>query len=38
MKPFKELTELENKVLLKFPAIISLLAANKNNKLDIAEK
>ena len=38
MKAFKELTESENKALLKFPAFISLLAANSDNKLDEAEK
>lgn len=38
MKPFKELTESENRVLLKFPAFISLLVANSDNKLDEAEK
>ncbi len=38
MIPFKELTESENKALLKFPAIISMLAANGNHKLDAAEK
>ena len=38
MKPFKELTESENKELLKFPAFISLLAANSDNKLDAEEK
>lgn len=38
MKPLKELTETENKELLKFPAFISLLAANNDNKLDAAEK
>lgn len=38
MKSFKDLTELENKELLKFPAIISLLAANSDNKLDAVEK
>lgn len=38
MKPFKELTETENKELLKFSAFISLLAANSDNKLDAAEK
>ena len=38
MKPFKELTEPDNKALLKFPAFISLLAANSDNKLDEAEK
>ena len=38
MKPFKELTESENKELLKFPAFISLLAANSDNKLDEVER
>ena len=38
MKPFKKLTESENKALLKFPAFISLLAANSDNKLDESEK
>ena len=38
MKPFKKLTELENKALLKFPAFISLLAANIDDKLDEAER
>ena len=38
MKAFKELTELENKALLKFPVLISLLAANSDDKLDAAEK
>ena len=38
MKPFKELTESENEAPLKFPAYISLLTANKDNKLDEAEK
>ncbi len=38
MKPFKKLTETESKELLKFPAFISLLAANSDNKLDVAEK
>jgi hypothetical protein len=38
MKPFKELTESENKALLKFPAFISLLATNSDNKLDAVEK
>jgi hypothetical protein len=38
MKPFKKLTESENKELLKFPAFISLLAANNDNKLDTTEK
>lgn len=38
MKAFKELTEPENNALLKFPAFISLLAANSDNKMDEAEK
>ena len=38
MKPFKELTEWENKELLKFPAFISLLASNSDNKFDTLEK
>ncbi len=38
MKPFNELTESENKELLKFPVFISLLAANGDNKLDETEK
>lgn len=38
MNPFKELTESENYALLKFPAFISLLSANSDNKLDEAEK
>lgn len=38
MKLFKELTESENKALLQFPALISLLAANSDDKLDVAEK
>ncbi len=38
MKPFKELTESENNALLKFPAYISLLAANSDDKLDAVEK
>ena len=37
MKPFKELTDLETKALLKFPAYISLLAANRDNTLDEIE-
>jgi len=37
MKPFKELTDRENKALLKFPAYISLLAANRDNNLDDVE-
>lgn len=38
MKPFKELTETENKQLLKLPAFISLLAANSDDKLGAVEK
>ena len=38
MKPFNKLTESENKELFNFPALISLLAANSDNKLDEAEK
>jgi len=38
MKPFKQLTESDNTTLLNFPALISLLAANSDNKLDEAEK
>lgn len=38
MKPFKELTESENNALLKFPAFISLHAANSDGVLDEAEK
>lgn len=38
MKPFINLSEEENKMLLKFPAYISLLAANWNDKLDDVEK
>lgn len=38
MKPFKNLSEKENIVLLKFPAYISMLAAWANDKLDEAEK
>ena len=37
MKPFKELTESENNELLQFPSLVSLLAANSDNKLDAAE-
>ena len=37
MKPFKELTDSETKALLKFPAYISLFAANRDNTLDEAE-
>jgi hypothetical protein len=36
MKPFKELTESQNKKLLKLPCLISLLAANY--KLDTKER
>ena len=38
MKHFKNLTESENKALLKFPVYISLLAANGDGKMDEAEK
>ncbi|MDY0104050.1 MAG: hypothetical protein RBS07_14030 [Lentimicrobium sp.] len=38
MKPFKNLSEDEYKMLLKFPAYISLLAANHDGKLDEVEK
>jgi hypothetical protein len=38
MKPFKELTESQNKELLKLPCFISLLAANNDNKLDAKER
>jgi hypothetical protein len=38
MKPFKTLTVEENKTLLKFPAYISLFAANWNRNLDEVEK
>ena len=38
MKLFKGLNESENNALLKFPALISLLAANSGNKMDEAEK
>jgi hypothetical protein len=38
MKPFKNLSEEEYKMLLKFPAFISLLAANQDGKLDDVEK
>ena len=34
MKPFKKLTEEEYEMLLKFPTYISLLAANRDGKLD----
>lgn len=38
MKPFKDLSEEENKALLKLPAYISILAANGDNQLDETEK
>ena len=38
MKPFKTLTVEDNKTLLKFPAYISLFAANWNRNLDEVEK
>jgi hypothetical protein len=38
MKLFKKLTKSENKALLKFPAFVSLLAANNDDKLDAVEK
>ena len=38
MKPFKNLSTQEKETLLKFPAYISLLAANNDGKLDEAEK
>lgn len=38
MYPFKKLSEKENEELLKFPAYISLLAANFEGKLDEVEK
>jgi len=38
MKPLKHLSEQENEALLKFPAYISLLAADSDDKLDEAEK
>ena len=38
MNPFKTLTLEESKKLLKFPAYISLLAANWNDNLDDVEK
>ena len=37
MNPFKNLTVQENEELLKFPAYISLLAANTEGKMDEAE-
>jgi hypothetical protein len=38
MKLFKKLSVQENQALLKFPAYISLLAANSDGKLDETEK
>jgi hypothetical protein len=38
MKPFNKLSREENKALLKFPAYISLLAANNDGKLDEIQK
>lgn len=38
MMPFKNLSVQENEALLKFPAYVSLLAANSDYKLDKAEK
>ena len=38
MYPFKKLSEKENEELLKFPAYISLLAANFEGQLDEVEK
>ncbi|MBV2246448.1 MAG: hypothetical protein KUL83_04740, partial [Lentimicrobium sp.] len=38
MKPFKNLSEEEYKMLLKFPAYITLLAANQDGKFDEVEK
>ena len=38
MKPFKNLSLRENEALLKFPAYISILAANSDGILDEAEK
>lgn len=38
MKLSKGLNESENNALLKFPALISMLAANSGNKMDEAEK
>jgi hypothetical protein len=38
MKPFKKLSLEENKALLKFPAYISLLAANNDGTLDEVQK
>jgi hypothetical protein len=38
MKPGKNLSEQEYQELLKFPAYISLLAANSDGKMDETEK
>lgn len=38
MEPFKRISKLENEELLKFPAYISLLAANSNDSLDETER
>ena len=38
MKPFKNLSEKEYEMLLKFPAYISLLASNRDGKFDDVEK
>lgn len=38
MKPFKNFTEKEYEMLLKFPAYISLMAANQDGKFDDVEK
>ena len=38
MKPFKNLSSQENAMLLKYPAYISLLAANRDGILDETEK
>jgi hypothetical protein len=38
MKPFTNLSQQENRALLKFPAYISMLAAESNDKLDDIEK
>jgi len=38
MEPFKNISAQENEELLKFPAYISLLAANIDDKLDEVEK
>jgi hypothetical protein len=38
MVPFKKLSTKENQALLKFPAYISMLAAQKDDKLDETEK